>query len=82
VDALVRLTGPVNLLPGSAGLCVAGALMVWVSERALRPAPRAIRGTEAPGVASAMGGLREVARSRYLLLIVGCPRVRVRGRDD
>jgi AAA family ATP:ADP antiporter len=70
VDALVRLTGPVNLLLLSAGLCVGGAMVVWTSEHTLRPAPRLIDHKTMRGVAAATEGLREVRHSGYLLLIV------------
>jgi ATP/ADP translocase len=69
VDALVGLTGPVHLLLVSAGLCVAGAGIVWISERTLRPFPRVIARTTTRGLAAATEGLRELAHSRYLVLI-------------
>ena len=71
VDALVRLTGPVHLLLLSAGLCILGAFVVWLSERTFHPAPRAVLPMRKRGVRAAMEGVREVAGSRYLLLIVG-----------
>jgi AAA family ATP:ADP antiporter len=70
VDSLVGRTGPVNLLLLSAALCVASAAIVMVSERILRPRARTIQPAPAGGCAAA-DGIREVAHSRYLLLIVG-----------
>ena len=72
VDSLVRLTGPVNMLLVSAGLCVGCGALVWIGDRWLHPSPRAIdRTAPAHGMAAATQGLREVLASRYLLLIVG-----------
>jgi AAA family ATP:ADP antiporter len=70
VDTLVHLTGPVHLLLLSAGLCVASAALVWKSEQVLHPRPRVVSHPR-DGLDSVTQGLREVAQSRYLLLIVG-----------
>ena len=72
VDSLVRLTGPVNMLLVSAGLCAGCGALVWIGDRWLHPSPRAIdRTAPTHGMAAATQGLREVFASRYLLLIVG-----------
>ena len=71
VDSLVHLIGPVHLLLLSAGLSVLSGLVVWCSERALRPHQRVVRPTRPHGLSAAFEGWREVRRSRYLLLIVG-----------
>ena len=71
VDSLVRLTGTVNLLVLSAALCLTSAVVVWVSERMLRPRQRSIEPTPLHGFRAATQGWREVTRSRYLVLIVG-----------
>lgn len=70
VDSLVELTGSVNLLLLAAALCVVSAAIVSIADRVLEPSPRAVQRGRA-GVGSATQGLREVADSRYLLLIVG-----------
>jgi AAA family ATP:ADP antiporter len=71
VDSLVHLIGPVNLLLLSAALCISCGIVVWSSERVLRPNQRVIERTADNGLTAALQGWREVRRSRYLLLIVG-----------
>jgi AAA family ATP:ADP antiporter len=68
VDSLVRVIGPIHLLLLSAALCLVSGMVVWAGERALRPRPRRIDGATAQGPGA---GWHEVARSEYLLLIVG-----------
>jgi AAA family ATP:ADP antiporter len=70
VDSLVTLTGPVHLLLLAAALCTACAVLVSIGERVLHPSPRLLS-RPVDGFAAATQGLRIVAQSRYLLLIVG-----------
>jgi AAA family ATP:ADP antiporter len=69
VDLLVRVVGHVNLLLLCAALGMVCAVVPTVIERVLRPRPRA-KIEEAAGP-TAFDGLREVVRSRYLLLLCG-----------
>jgi AAA family ATP:ADP antiporter len=71
VDSLVSLTGSVHLLLLSAALCIASALVFSAAERILKPLPRVIQRRSGDGIAAATQGWREVAQSRYLLLLVG-----------
>lgn len=71
VDLLIGVLGHVNMLLLCAGLGVACAALVRASERILRPPPRATAAGDKPGASAAIEGLREVMKSRYLLLIVG-----------
>jgi AAA family ATP:ADP antiporter len=71
VDSFVSLTGSVHLLLLSAALCVASALVFTAAERILKPLPRAIQRRSRDGIRAATQGWREVAHSRYLLLLVG-----------
>lgn len=71
VDALVGWMGNVNVL---LVCCVIGAgcgVLAWIAESVLRPPPRAVKREEKPGALAAFEGMRQVVKSRYLLLIVG-----------
>ncbi len=70
-DLLARPLGPTNLLLICALLAVACGFLAVSCERILEPAPRTIEKTSEGGLAKALDGAREVAKSRYLLLIVG-----------
>lgn len=72
VDSLVGALGSVNLLLVCAGLGVATASLVRLSEGLLRPAPRVIEHgrARAKPLEAALEGARQVGRSRYLRLIV------------
>ncbi len=70
VDVLVRLVGHVNLLVLCAVMGGACALIPTVIERVVRPPPRANAAARAAAPTS-FDGLREVVRSRYLLLLCG-----------
>jgi AAA family ATP:ADP antiporter len=70
VDVLVRAIGPIELLLSCAALGIVCAGVVTVAERTLRPAPRRPHAEEKSAIAAALEGLRMVARSRYLVLIV------------
>ncbi len=71
VDALATLIGPIDLLLLCAVTAGSGAIAVHVVEHRIKPPPRKIEKTEHGGLAMALGGAREVLKSRYLLLLVG-----------
>ncbi len=68
VDVFTRMVGSANLLAVAAGVVTAGAAFASTAERVLRPPPRRTYDARA---ASALDGVREVLKSRYLLLLVG-----------
>jgi ATP:ADP antiporter, AAA family len=73
VDALVHAIGQIDMLLVCSALVLASALVVSGAEPFLRPHVRPAReeAREKPRTVSMLEGAREVARSRYLLLIVG-----------
>lgn len=71
VDSLVRWIGQVDLLLVCVALMLASAAIATANESLLHPRPRQIRADRHAPVSSALEGARLVARSRYLLLIVG-----------
>lgn len=71
VDSLVGVTGTVNLLLLTAGLCLLSAGIVSRCEGVIDPEPRAVVHARGAGLTGASEGLQTVLRSRYLLLIVG-----------
>lgn len=70
-DGLVETAGPVLLILLSAGIVLATGGLAWAAERVLEPAPRKVAQTNEGPLEAAIGGGRAVARSRYLLLVVG-----------
>jgi AAA family ATP:ADP antiporter len=76
VDTLVNTIGPVDMLLACAALVLLGGGLGWLTERILKPPPRAV--IHAPGLAGepsrpragALDGAREVLKNRYLLSIV------------
>jgi ATP:ADP antiporter, AAA family len=70
VDSLVTWIGQVDLLLVCIGLLIGSGVLVAASEAYLHPPPRPRR-AKRPGIGSAFEGARLVARSSYLLLIVG-----------
>lgn len=71
VDGLVGVIGPVHLLLLCALLVLATGLLAWRTEVVLAPPPRVVERADEGALRAALGGARVVARSRYLLLIVG-----------
>lgn len=71
VDALVRWIGDVDLLLVCVALMLASAAIVAMSESVLHPRPRPIDTKQRAKAGAAFEGARLVARSPYLLLIVG-----------
>lgn len=71
VDMLAGPVGPVNMLLICAVLVVLCGAAALASEHILKPAPRPAAEGSARGLAAALEGAREVARSPYLLLVVG-----------
>jgi ATP:ADP antiporter, AAA family len=72
VDGLVGAVGDVNIILLCAAIGVGCAGLVWVTERKLKPPPRKKEpAAEKEGLMAAFAGLRQVGKSRYLLLIVG-----------
>lgn len=71
VDVLVRTIGDVNLLALCAALGAGCAALPWLIERLVRPPPRPQHPRIRRGAQQAFEGLREVARTPYLLLIAG-----------
>jgi AAA family ATP:ADP antiporter len=71
-DLLAKPLGPENLLLVCVGLSVASASLAYAYDRTFHPAPRAPSQTEEkePGLGSALDGLRAIAASRYLMLVV------------
>jgi len=67
VDLLVRGVGSLNLLLVAAGFVAVCAALGSITERVLRPPPRV---PSRSAVGSALEGVYEVGRSRYLLLLV------------
>jgi AAA family ATP:ADP antiporter len=75
VDALVTSVGPVDMLLVCIALVLLGGGLGWITERVLKPPPRAIatpdeNATAQRRGAGALEGAREVFGSRYLLCIV------------
>ncbi len=70
VDGFVRVVGQENFLLVAAGGVLAFAALGSLTERVLRPPPRAPRRFDSH-VASAFEGVHEVMRSRYLMLLLG-----------
>lgn len=70
-DALARPLGPTNLLLFCAAISALGGGVVVLAERVLRPPPRRVHAEVRPALSAALDGAREVARSPYLLLLVG-----------
>lgn len=71
VDVLIESLGPVDIFLLCAALAGFCAVIVWTSERVLRPKARAPGHDDGRFLAAALEGAREVARSPYLLLLVG-----------
>ena len=71
VDVCVRAVGQENFLLVAAGAVVVCAGIGSLAERVLRPAPRPRPKKVDGAVASALEGVHEVARSRYLMLLLG-----------
>jgi AAA family ATP:ADP antiporter len=67
VDLLARTTGAMNLLLVAAGLVGVCAALGTITEHVLKPPPRKQRQASS----SALEGVYEVGKSRYLLLLVG-----------
>lgn len=75
VDGLVTSVGPVDMLLVCVALVSIGGGLGWLTEVRLKPPPRAVNVAEhgtATGerAVGALGGAREILRSRYLLCIV------------
>jgi AAA family ATP:ADP antiporter len=72
VDLFTNRVGPVNLLVICAGLCALSAALGSLTEAVVRPPERrVVAAEEDAGLSTALEGAREVAASRYLMLIVG-----------
>ena len=69
VDLFVELVGQTDMLLVCVALVLMTAVLAWLTELYVRPPPRPLARTE-PTAMAAFEGLRLVARSRYLLLIV------------
>lgn len=68
-DLLAKPLGPENLLIVCIGLSIASAALAVGYDRRFHPAPRAHEEKE-PGFGSALDGMRAIAASRYLMLVV------------
>ena len=71
VDAFSRFIGPNNFLIIGAFVVVACAGLASVTERVLRPPPRQLLPYDRGDVRSALDGVYEIGKSRYLLLLIG-----------
>ncbi len=71
VDVLIESIGPVDVFLLCAALAALCAGVVWTTERVLRPKERVPEHQDGHWVTAALEGAREVARSPYLLALVG-----------
>ena len=71
VDMLVQSVGPVDLLLACVGCVVLGGLFAWLTEDALKPAPRVLVPVARPAMTEMLEGAKDVLKDSYLLEIVG-----------
>jgi AAA family ATP:ADP antiporter len=71
VDALVHSIGPVHLLLVCVACISLGAVLAWMTERVLKPAPRVVAPARNAGMSDALEGASQVLRDSYLRKIVG-----------